>query len=218
MEQQKAFLFDLNGTMIDDMDFHIKAWHGILNGLGADISLAQMKEECYGKNDELLERIFPGRFSGEEKIKMSYDKETAYQLAFRPSLKLLEGLDNFLQKASQQNITMAIGSAAIIYNIDFVLDGLNIRHYFPVIVAAENVKLSKPDPETYLKCADQLGVSYSNCIVFEDAPKGVEAAQNAGMQCVVLTTMHTKEEFGKYNNIVCFIKDYTDPQLNHLFQ
>jgi beta-phosphoglucomutase len=76
-----------------------------------------------------------------------------------------------LQKHHNRNIPMAIGSAAIIYNIDFVLDGLNIRHYFPVIVAAENVAMSKPDPETYLKCADQLGVSYSDCIVFEDAPK-----------------------------------------------
>ncbi|HZX57537.1 MAG TPA: HAD family phosphatase, partial [Mucilaginibacter sp.] len=67
MKQEKAFLFDLNGTMIDDMDFHIKAWHGILNELGANISMARMKEECYGKNDELLERIFPGRFTEEEK-------------------------------------------------------------------------------------------------------------------------------------------------------
>ncbi|MES2332359.1 MAG: HAD family phosphatase [Bacteroidota bacterium] len=218
MTQPKAFLFDLNGTMIDDMDFHINAWHEILNGLGANISLERVKEECYGKNGELLERVFPGRFSEEEKTKMSYDKETAYQVTFRPSLKLLDGLDDFLARASDENIPMAIGSAAIIYNIDFVLDGLNIRHYFPVIVAAENVAMSKPDPETYLKCADQLGVSYGNCIVFEDAPKGVEAAKNAGMQCVVLTTMHTEEEFSRYDNIICFVKDYTDTQLNHLFQ
>ncbi len=218
MDKEKAFIFDLNGTMIDDMDFHIKAWHGIVNGLGANISMAQMKEECYGKNGELLERIFPGRFSKEEKDKMGYDKETAYQLAFKPFLKLLDGLDNFLAKASKENIPMAIGSAAITYNIDFVLDGLHIRHYFPVIVAAENVVLSKPDPETYTKCADGLCVAYKNCIVFEDAPKGVEAAQNAGMKCVVLTTMHTKEDFNKYNNIICFVHDYTDPQLNILFK
>jgi beta-phosphoglucomutase len=212
------FLFDLNGTMIDDMDFHIKAWHGILTGLGAALSMERMKEECYGKNDELLERIFPSRFTMEEKTKMSYDKETAYQTAFKPLLKLLDGLDDFLARAEKQNIKMAIGSAAILYNINFVLDGLNIRKYFPVIVAAENVAMSKPDPETYIKCADELGVAYSDCIVFEDVPKGVEAAQHAGMQCVVLTTMHTKEEFGKYNNIICFVKDYTDPQLNVLFE
>ena len=217
MNVTKAFLFDLNGTMIDDMDFHIKAWHTILNDLGANISIERVKEECYGKNGELLERVFPGRFSEEEKTKMSFDKEAAYQKAFRPSLKLINGLDEFLARASKENIPMAIGSAAILFNIDFVLDGLSIRHYFPTVVAAENVTISKPDPETYTKCADQIGIEYKNCVVFEDAPKGVEAAQNAGMPCVVLTTMHTKEEFSKYNNIVCFVSDYTDSQLNQLF-
>ena len=217
MHIQKAFLFDLNGTMIDDMDFHMKAWHQILNDLGADISLAQMKEECYGKNDELLERIFPRRFSADEKTRMSYAKEAAYQQAFKPSLQLLSGLDVFLAKASKENISMAIGSAAILYNIDFVLDGLNIRHYFPTIVAAEHVKKSKPDPETYIRCADLIGIPYRDCIVFEDAPKGVEAAENAGMKTVVLTTMHTEDEFRKYKNIICFVNDYQDTQLEVLF-
>lgn len=218
MQTAKAFLFDLNGTMIDDMNYHIKAWYTILNTLGANISMERMKEECYGKNDELLERIFPGRFSAEEKKKMSYDKETAYQAAFRPSLKLINGLHAFLHKAYEKNIPMAIGSAAIMYNIDFVLDGLGIRHYFKAIVSAESVKESKPDPETYIKCADQLGISYKDCIVFEDAPKGVEAAANAGMPCVAITSMHIKEAFGAYQNIPFFIEDYTAVPLNNLFQ
>lgn len=210
----KAFLFDLNGTMIDDMDYHIKAWHTILNNLGANISLERTKEECYGKNHELLERIFPGRFSDSEKDSMSYAKEEQYQREFRPQLKLIKGLDQFLEKAHQQHIPMAIGSAAITFNIDFVLDGLDLRRYFGSIISADNVVKSKPDAETYLKCAAALQVDPANCIVFEDAPKGVEAAQNAGMQAVVITSMHTKEEFGAYNNILGFIEDYTAPWLN----
>lgn len=216
--KEKAFLFDLNGTMVDDMSFHIQAWHDILNSLGASLTMEQVKKECYGKNDELLERIFPGRFTPEEMVRMSYEKENAYQTAFRPELRLIEGLHAFLERASAENIPMAIGSAAIMFNIDFVLDGLSLRHYFKTIVSAENVDISKPHPETYLKCADVLEVDYKSCIVFEDAPKGVEAAANAGMQAVVLTTMHTKEEFGMYNNIICFVSDYTDTQLDHLFQ
>jgi hypothetical protein len=69
---------------------------------------------------------------------------------------------------------------------------------------------SKPDPETFLKAARLLEVPPAECLVFEDAPKGVEAAANAGMPAVVLTTMHRKEDFAPYNNIVAFVKDYTD--------
>jgi beta-phosphoglucomutase-like phosphatase (HAD superfamily) len=103
------------------------------------------------------------------------------------------------------------------FNIDFVLDGLELRHYFASVISAESVKESKPDPETYLICAEELGMPAKDCIVFEDAPKGVEAARNAGMRCVVLTTMHTKEEFGEYDNIDCFVSDYHDLQLVKLF-
>src|SRR4030095_2139165 len=107
-----AFIFDLNGTMINDMDYHVKAWHRIFNQLGANISLERMKEECYGKNYEVIERVMPGRFSDKEKEKMSYSKEEQYQREFRPFLKLLPGLDEFLDQAKRENIPMAIGSAA----------------------------------------------------------------------------------------------------------
>lgn len=218
MLKPTAFLFDLNGTMIDDMNYHIIAWHRILNGLGANLSMEQMKEECYGKNDELLERIFPGRFSAEEKKEMSYEKERAYQEAFRPQLALINGLPAFLEAAGNHQVKMAIGSAAIMYNIDFVLDGLDIRPYFNAIVSADDVSFSKPHPETYLSCAARLGADPADCIVFEDAPKGVEAAANAGMKAVVLTTMHSREEFETYSNIIFFVSDYTNLQLNELFQ
>jgi HAD superfamily hydrolase (TIGR01509 family) len=209
----KAFLFDLNGTMIDDMSYHIKAWHRILNEFGANISVERTKEECYGKNQELLERVFPGRFTQEEKDAISMEKEKQYQREFRPHLRLIEGLDSFLQKSHNDGVKMAIGSAAIEFNIDFVVDGLHIRRYFDAIVSADDVNHSKPDPETYNKCASKLAVNAKNCLVFEDAPKGVETAQNAGMDCVVLTTLHHKEEFKKYKNVIAFIGDYNNFEL-----
>jgi beta-phosphoglucomutase len=205
-----AFLFDLNGTMINDMPYHIKAWHSIFNNLGAGISMKRMKSESYGKNSEVIERIMPGRFSAEEKKAMSRAKEMQYQKEFKPHLKLLPGLDTFLHDAHQSGIKMAIGSAAIMYNIDFVLDGLSIRNYFSAIVSADDVVISKPNPETFLKCATLLGAEPDQCVVFEDAPKGVEAAQNAGMKCVVLTTIHTVDEFYDYKNIISYCADYRE--------
>lgn len=204
----KAFLFDLNGTMINDMPYHIKAWHKILNDLGAGISMERMKDECYGKNSELLERIFPGRFSDKEKSEMELEKEKAYQLAFRPHLKLVDGLEDFLKDAHDARIKMAIGSAAIMFNIDFVIDGTNTRKYFDALISAESVKQSKPDPETFLKAAAELHVSPDECLVFEDTPKGVEAALNAGMKTIVITTLHNPNEFKNYPNILRFAKDF----------
>lgn len=208
---EKAFLFDLNGTMIDDMPFHLKAWYHILNDdLGANLGWEETKSHMYGKNSELLIRIFgKDRFSTEEMDRLSLEKEKRYQQEYKPHLQLIPGLQQFLDEAYAMGIKMAIGSAAIMFNIDFVLDNLNIRHYFSSIVSADDVTTSKPDPETYLKCAQLLGVEAADCLVFEDAPKGVEAAKNAGMPSVVLTTMHGQEEFNKYNNIIRYTKDYT---------
>ena len=216
----KAFLFDLNGTMIDDMAFHTEAWHDVLTReLGAKLSKEDVKKEMYGKNSELLIRVFgEGHFSEAEMDRISIGKETKYQETFRPHLKLIDGLNYFLEKAHQQKIKMAIGSAAIPFNIDFVLDGLSIRKYFPVAISADDVSHSKPDPETFVKGANQLEISPANCIVFEDNPKGVEAAVRGGMRSVVLTTMHTEEEFVGLSDILFFVKDYTDPRLDILFK
>jgi beta-phosphoglucomutase family hydrolase len=212
----QAFLFDLNGTMIDDMHYHIKAWHRILNDLGARLSLQEVKEECYGKNHEMLERIFPGRFSTEEKNRMSLQKEQQYQEQFRPNLKLIEGLHDFLAKALDAGIKTAIGSAAILFNVDFVLDGLDIRRYIDAIISADDVEQSKPHPETFLKCAEELSVAPEHCLIFEDAPKGVEAALNAGMDCMVITTMHEEQEFNRYPNVTGFIRNYSDEIISKL--
>ena len=103
---------------------------------------------------------------------------------------------------------MAIGSAAIRFNIDFVLDNLGIRNFFEAIVSADDVSVSKPHPDTFLKCAIQLGLEPADCVVFEDAPKGVESAKNAGMDCVAITTLHEPKDFNEVNHVVKWISDY----------
>jgi beta-phosphoglucomutase len=219
MPNAKAFIFDLNGTMIDDMQYHSAAWFSILNDdLKAGLTREEVKLQMYGKNEELLERIFgKGRFTQEEMANIARKKEQNYQTTFRPYLQLIAGLPALLEKADYSGIPMAIGSAAIPFNIDFVLDNLHIRHYFQAIVSADDVTISKPDPETFDKAARILGVPPKDCIVFEDAPKGVEAALRAGMSSIVLTTMHEKEEFHRYPNVLRYIADYTDPSLDELF-
>lgn len=203
-----GFLFDLNGTMINDMDYHIQAWHRILNELGADISMERMKEECYGKNHELIERTFPGRFSMEEKDSMSEAKEEEYRRLFKPHLKLIPGLKLFLARAHEMGIAMAIGTAAVMSNIDFVLDNLQIRKYFDALISADDVHVSKPDPETFLTCSARLSIPPKDCIVFEDGPKGVESAMNAGMDAIAITIQYEASDFRAFPNVIRCIKDF----------
>jgi beta-phosphoglucomutase len=208
----KAFIFDLNGTMIDDMRYHARAWSRLANDdLGGDFSPDDIKREMYGKNPEVMVRMFgKDRFTMDEMNALSMKKEQYYQDEYLPDLKLVDGLTEFLAAAHQAGIPMAIGSAAIPFNIDFVLDNLSIRHYFKAIVSADDVELSKPHPETYIKAAQKLQVPVADCIVFEDVPKGVESAANAGMQSVVITTTHDVDDFDGLTNIIHFGKDYTD--------
>jgi beta-phosphoglucomutase len=217
MKKYKAFLFDLNGTMIDDMHYHLKVWHKVVTELGGKLTEEQVKKEMYGKNQDLLIRVFgEGKFSEEEMEDISIRKEKLYQELFLPELKLINGLPVFLERAFDQEILMAIGSAAIPFNINFVLDNLRLHHYFKAIVSAKDVEKSKPHPETYIKAAKLLSVSPTECLVFEDAPKGVESAENAGMDCVCIKTMHHEHEFQQYKNVILFVDDYNDKRLKEL--
>jgi HAD superfamily hydrolase (TIGR01509 family) len=207
----KAFIFDLNGTMIHDMEYHAKAWRRVLNDeLGGNFTPDEIKQNMYGKNPEVLVRMFgQDRFTMDEMKAIGLEKEKQYQAEFLPHLKLIDGLAKFLEASWQKGIPMAIGSAAIPFNIDFVLDNLNIRHYFNAIVSADDVELSKPNPETFLKAAQKLYVPVTDCLVFEDVPKGAEAALNAGMSTVIITTTHQQQEFKGLKNVIHFAHDYT---------
>jgi beta-phosphoglucomutase len=216
----KAFLFDLNGTMINDMDYHLRVWYDVLvNELGSTLSLEGVRSNMYGKNDELFVRVFGSdKFTKAQMDEIAHRKEVKYQELYKPHLKLIDGLHNFLNQAHAAGIKMAIGSAAIPFNIDFVLDNLDIRHYFSAIVSADDVVESKPHPEVFLKAAQLLGAAPAECIVFEDAPKGVEAAARAGMKSVALTTLHAEHEFKGLSNILFFAPDYTGSDMTSLVQ
>jgi beta-phosphoglucomutase family hydrolase len=217
MSDYSAFIFDMNGTMIDDMHYHEDAWYHILvDELHATLSRDEVRHQLYGKNEELFERLFgAGRYTIDEINAIAGEKEAQYRREFLPHLKLIHGLDALLVRAAANRIRMAIGTAAIRPNVDFVLDNLHLRPYFPVIVDADNVKVSKPDPEVFLKAAEQLGIAPDRCIVFEDSPKGIEAARRAGMKAVGISSYHTARELAS-ENVLCIIDDYSDPILDRL--
>jgi HAD superfamily hydrolase (TIGR01509 family) len=160
-------------------------------------------KELYGNGAELMNRLVPGRIFTEEEARKIVDaKEERYRSLFGNQIKILEGAREFLDEALRLQIPMGIGTASNQANIDFALDFLDLRKYLHAIVGADDVEFSKPHPETWLKLAEALNTEPSNCIVFEDAPKGVEAAQKAGMKAVAITGHYEANDFKGYENIL----------------
>ncbi|MEL7160282.1 MAG: HAD family phosphatase [Bacteroidota bacterium] len=193
----KALLFDLDGTLVDNMMVHHRAWQRKLRELGLDYSLERVKEEIHGVNLEILERLFGDRFTPKERAKIAWDKEATYREIFAEELhdKVVPGALEFIQQAKLAGIPMAIGTAGPEENAYFVIDGLGLGDYMGHIVHSGMVSRGKPDPEVFQQCADALGVELQDCIIFEDSVTGAKAANNAGCPVVVLTTTHGEEEF-----------------------
>lgn len=182
--------------MVDSMSYHVQAWQTLLAKLDLELSIAEILPKLYGTNPEVIRRFFgEDHFSVAEIEEYAAFKEALYRELYTPDLQLVKGLSQFLAKSHEAGIRMAIGTSGTPENVDFVLDGCDIRSYFQVIVTANEVKEGKPHPETFLLCAEKLGVAPSECLVFEDVPKGAEAAERAGMACVIITTHHSPSAF-----------------------
>lgn len=180
-----------------------------LRHYGLDMTLEEVIATCHGKNVEIIERLFPGRFTLAERERISFEKESWYRSIFLPELKLVAGLPELLEAAYAAGIPMGIGTAAPKGNLDFVLDNLNIRHYFKTVLHADDVDKGKPAPDVFFKAAANLGVAPEDCLVFEDSPTGARTALNAGMKAIILTTTHHADEFADIPSVVRCVPDFT---------
>jgi beta-phosphoglucomutase len=208
-EAVKALIFDIDGTIIDNMGYHHRAWQRLMAELGLKWSLEEVKAKMWGKNEEIFERLFPGKYSSQQVLEMTRQKELWYIESFRPHIQLVRGLPALLKEAQARGVKLGLATAAPSMCVEFAVGALALDQHFEVIVKADDVKMSKPHPETFLMAAAKLGVEPQLSLVFEDAPVGVTAADAAGIDSVVLLTTHSKEEFARFNRVRAFVEDYT---------
>ena len=202
--------------MVDNMMVHHRAWQRKLAALGLDLTLEEVRQSIHGINEEILERLFGDRFSPEERRRIAWEKEAEYRDIFLSELRLVPGLEAFLKSALQAGIRMGIGTAAPHENVQFVLENLHLRPLFGSVIDASQVIKGKPDPEVFLRVAEELGAEPADCVVFEDSPTGAEAARRAGMQAVIITTTHTAEEFAHFEHVVRVISDFEEVRVEEL--
>ena len=206
----QALIFDMDGTMVDNMMAHHRAWQRKLRSLGMDMELEEVRQKVHGVNEEILLRLFGDRFNDEERHYHAQDKEAEYRRVFKDELQLIDGLPDFLRAVRETGQPMGIGTAAPKENVDFVLDNLELRDFFGAVKHAGDVTKGKPDPEIYQLTAAELNLPVEECIIFEDSPTGAEAAHNAGSPVIIVTTTHKPEEFDHLPNVLAHIQDFSE--------
>jgi len=195
MKKLKAVLFDMDGVIIDNLPYHVDAWLLFCERKGIVLTRELFYKELNGMNSkDTFEYFYKREMSSEELYLLEEEKESIYRRFYKDFLQPAEGLISFLNRLKSEQILCALATSAGQGNIDFIVDGLGIRDYFQVIVGGGEVKKGKPDPEIYLKAADQLGVNYADCWVIEDSLQGIKSGKSAGMQVIGITTSHSQEE------------------------
>ncbi len=193
----KAILFDFNGVIINDEPIHEELIADLLLGENLRSQPGEFAEICLGRSDraciwELLSRR--GRVLSEADLdRLLANKSTAYKakLAAIEELPSYPGLEELIEKFSEADLKLAVVSGALRSEVELVLDRLNLRRYFPIIVTGDDITTSKPKPDGYLLAVKQLNqanpdldLQPENCLAIEDTFAGIQAAKAAGISVV----------------------------------
>ncbi len=194
---KKAFIFDLDGVIVDTAKYHFLAWQKISEELGIEFTPEhneQLKGVSRVRSLDIMLKL--GNITATQSdinvwLKQKNDDYLSY-IENMQSDEILEGVENVLQFLKAKNQPIALGSAS--KNARHILEKVKIIHYFDAIVDGNDVTNAKPDPEVFLQAAKLLGMIPENAIVFEDAVAGIQAANIAKMTSVGIGEASTLKE------------------------
>ena len=214
----KALLFDLDGTLIDSMPHHQSAWDTWHARRGLPVPATGFFSATAGRsNAEILADLFPA-LPADQHPAMADEKEAIYREFAAGSLALIGGAQAFVEAARAAGLRLAVCTASTALNMALAFERHGIDRWVETVTSPADVSSGpgpaaplrgKPHPDIFLEAARRLGVAAADCVVFEDAPLGVEAARRAGMQAVALTTTLPADAFAEFDNLIAVRPDFT---------
>jgi len=212
-----ACIFDLDGVIVDTAHYHFLAWKRLAAEFGIELT-EDYNERLKGvsRMDSLDIILSLGEVSLDKAHKEALaTKKNGWYLEYIQSVKSDDALPNvvpFLTDLKQNNIRLAVGSSS--KNAKPILARLGLTEMFEVVVDGNDLTFSKPHPEVFLKACERLGKSPEQCVVFEDAQSGVQAAKLAGMRCVGIGSMNI---LGEADEVIPSFKDFSADTLLTIF-
>ncbi|MGJ7579764.1 HAD family hydrolase [Variovorax sp. RHLX14] len=206
----EALIFDMDGTMVDSMPWHAKAWIEFARRRGMALDVPDLMRRTTGRNAfecacELIGRMVTDAESAE----ITAEKESIYREMFGAAFVEVAGFRAFAAKAEARGLKIAVGTAGDRHNIEFVMSRLHMNPLPLAIVGGDEGLPGKPQPAIFLEAARRIGVAPERCIVFEDAPFGIEAARRGGMRAVAVCTTHSAAELAG-PHVLAAVRDYEE--------
>jgi len=182
----EAIIWDLDGVIVDSGPYHLQAWQQLARENGQEFSEEQFRRTFGMRSPEIIATVFGEGLPEEQVASLAKRKEELFRNAVRGHVSSLPGAVELIHSTDRAGFRLALASSAPYENVELILDSLQLKNHFDVIVTSEDVTAGKPDPQIFLIAAKRLGARPANCLVIEDAVPGVQAAKAAGMKCIAV--------------------------------